>query len=144
MRIEFTIPGEPSTFTSQRKGVTRRGIFYTKAEAKAEERRIRRLVRPHRPPQPLDALLEVEVTFVAPLTYAQAKRHIDQLSNLDFMLRKGTAPDWDNWPKLLCDCLTKEGFWTDDSRISDGICRKRYGTYPRIIVSIREVPEELS
>lgn len=35
-------------------------------------------------------------------------------------------PDWDNVGKTLTDCLEKLGLIENDSRISDGACRKRY------------------
>lgn len=142
--ICFTIPGEPSTTTAQQKGMTGRGIkkrYFTKQAVAAEMRRIRKFARPYKPAVPLDGCIELEIKFVSPLTQEQAERHIDKLCDPTFEIRKKTSPDWDNWPKALCDALAKEGFWTNDSRISDGTTRKRYGSEPRIVITIREVSE---
>ncbi len=144
--ITLFIPGEPATITSQQKGIGRRGnkvVHYVKNAVACEDRRIRRFARLQRPEKPMEGCIEIDITFVVPLTQDQAKKNAARLSDPKFVLRKPTAPDWDNWPKLLCDALTKEKFWDSDAQITDGHTHKRYGSEPRIEVTIREVPQEL-
>jgi len=52
-------------------------------------------------------------------------------------------PDLDNWNKAFCDCLTRIGFWKDDSQIYDLHLRKFYADSPRIEVEIEENPTDL-
>jgi len=81
---------------------------------------------PYLPAEPLDCPLAIEAVFYLPRP--QSRRKADMLPD-----RK---PDWDNLAKSLTDAL--EGlFWTNDSRVTDAVIRKRYGTPPRVEVVIR-------
>lgn len=52
-------------------------------------------------------------------------------------------PDLDNWCKVFADCLTRIGFWKDDSQVYDLHLRKFYADSPRIEVEIEENPTDL-
>ena len=62
--------------------------------------------------------------------------------------RKGTwktsRPDVDNIAKLLIDCMTKSGFWVDDSQIVRLSLSKQYSTKAgaEIYVTYREVEDD--
>ena len=43
--------------------------------------------------------------------------------------------------KLLKDCMTKAGFWKDDSQVASEITEKFYGIYPGIYIKVRELNE---
>lgn len=55
-------------------------------------------------------------------------------------------PDWDNLGKLVCDSLNGL-LWSDDSRIVDGACKKRYcsAKYPQegFLLIVRPMPDSL-
>jgi Holliday junction resolvase RusA-like endonuclease len=45
-------------------------------------------------------------------------------------------PDFDNLPKLPCDCMTALGYWRDDAQISDGGARKMNAEADYVIIEI--------
>lgn len=57
---------------------------------------------------------------------------------------KTSRPDCDNLVKLLIDCMTKLGFWEDDSQIARLRVSKRYaeGEQAQITISWREAVDE--
>ena len=53
-----------------------------------------------------------------------------------------TKPDTDNLEKMLKDCMTEVGFWTDDALVAREICEKRWSDEPcGIYISVRELEE---
>lgn len=50
-----------------------------------------------------------------------------------------TKPDTDNLIKLLKDCMTAVGFWTDDALVASEICEKFWSDTPGIYVKIEEL-----
>jgi Holliday junction resolvase RusA-like endonuclease len=137
--ISFTVPGAPSTHTSQQKGVhiaRKRAIFYTKSAVKAEHRRIRTAAWPHRPEKPIEGPVDVSIELYFPLTEAQAKAHVASLADDSFAIRKITKPDADNSAKLIVDVLTDCGFFKDDAQVADLHVSKYHGAVPRIEISI--------
>lgn len=52
---------------------------------------------------------------------------------------KTTKPDTDNLQKLLKDCMTDCGFWTDDALVVSEIVEKFWADMPGIYVRIDEV-----
>jgi len=136
-RIQFTIPGEPSSHTSQQKGISfRRGIVYTKAAVKAEMRRIMATASKHSPAAPLEGPVLVVAAVYFPLTEALMQKHADQLAELEFSTWKTTKPDADNTGKLIVDALAKCGFFKNDSQVCVAIFAKGYATVPRIEVTL--------
>lgn len=149
--LVITIPGEPSV-TAQQKGFNlkahlrgraagkaNRGWF-TKDKVKIEASRYRAHIRQQKPDgPPLDGPLMCRLTFYFPLTQKLAAIHVNQLSNLDFELPYFAARrnDADNLSKLLFDVLTETAVWRDDGLVCDLVVRKRYGTFPRIVVEIQ-------
>jgi Holliday junction resolvase RusA-like endonuclease len=50
-----------------------------------------------------------------------------------------TKPDLDNLEKAVMDCLTRVGFWRDDSQVNSKMSSKAYADFPRpagMVVSI--------
>lgn len=139
--IKFTVPGAPATITAQQKGIRvgafKRAIFYTKAEVKAEHRRIRMVAWHKRPAAPLEGPLYVLIEAVFPLTDALATKYAADLSSLWFRLPKATRPDADNTGKLILDVLTDCGFWKDDAQVADLRIRKFYGVTPCLNIEIQ-------
>ena len=52
---------------------------------------------------------------------------------------KTTSPDTDNMVKLLKDCMTDLGFWTDDAIVASEIIEKFWATIPGIYIKIEEL-----
>lgn len=57
---------------------------------------------------------------------------------------KTTRPDVDNIAKLLIDCMTKLGFWVDDSQVARLRVSKHYaeGDKAQITISLREAVDD--
>lgn len=49
---------------------------------------------------------------------------------------KTTKPDTDNMIKLLKDCMTKLGYWTDDALVASEITEKFWADVPGIYIRI--------
>lgn len=52
---------------------------------------------------------------------------------------KTTKPDTDNLQKMLKDCMTKLGYWTDDALVASEIIEKFWAAQPGIYIKIEEV-----
>lgn len=52
---------------------------------------------------------------------------------------KTTKPDTDNMIKLLKDCMTKLGFWTDDAIVASEITEKFWANIPGIYICIEDL-----
>ena len=52
---------------------------------------------------------------------------------------KYTKPDTDNLQKLLKDCMTATGYWTDDALVVSEITEKFWAAVPGIYIRIEEV-----
>ena len=67
------------------------------------------MLLPYKPEKPLEGALKLNVRWVYPYRKAEPKK------NRNAPIPCTTKPDIDNLSKFLCDCLTRLGFWTDDS-----------------------------
>jgi len=85
---------------------------------------------------PLDQPLDVTIVafFIKPISKPKK------------VIVPAVKPDFDNLAKLVCDSLNGL-LWTDDSRIVDGSCQKRYCTpgYPQegFLLTVRAMPDSL-
>lgn len=52
---------------------------------------------------------------------------------------KTTKPDTDNLQKMLKDCMTDLGYWTDDALVASEVTEKFWGELPGIYIKIEEV-----
>ena len=52
-----------------------------------------------------------------------------------------TKPDVDNIQKLLMDCMTAVGFWTDYAQVASMVAEKFWAEVPGIYISITELSE---
>lgn len=55
---------------------------------------------------------------------------------------KTTRPDTDNLQKLLKDCMTVCGYWTDDALVSSEIAEKFWAEVPGIYVAVQTIEED--
>lgn len=130
--------------TAQMKGVNWSSKrFFTKSKVKQEANRIYIYVKQQCIGKPIwDGPLYVKVLLVYPLTKELAKKHADRLCDDSFLLPHFVRPDVDNLAKLLLDTCTHASVWADDGRICDLYLQKRYGTVPRIVVTIEAFPDQ--
>jgi Holliday junction resolvase RusA-like endonuclease len=131
--MQFFLDIIPPTRTAQQKGESIQGgriVHYVKKEVREAEDTLRTALRPHRPPMPLDGPL----MLICDWQFPAGKSHKDGEWRI-------TRPDTDNLQKLLKDCLTKEGFWIDDSRVCYDVCKKSWSDAPGILVTILPLEE---
>nr|DAL53879.1 MAG TPA_asm: Endodeoxyribonuclease RusA [Caudoviricetes sp.] len=127
---EFFMPMIPPTVTAQEHKVTVRNgkpIFYDPPEVKtAKEKLVANLCK-HRPDEPYRDGVRLTVKWLFP-----RGRHRDGEY-------RTTKPDTDNLQKLLKDCMTLCGFWTDDALVASEICEKFWAGTAGIYVRIEEL-----
>ncbi len=128
---QFFLPGPPPTTTAQtREARVIRGKphFYKPDRLLSAERYYLDALGPHRPSEPYRVGLRLVVKWCFPL----ARGHRAGQYKL-------TRPDTDNLQKLLKDCMTQCGFWTDDSLVCSEIVEKFWSDVPGVFIRIEEV-----
>lgn len=121
---------EPPTATAQEKGINKRtGCVYLKSSAKCAREKLTAHLIEHAPEEPLEGPIQLNIVWVF-------KTEDPKLAGM----YRTTKPDLDNLEKDLLDCMTKLGFWKDDSQIALKLTAKRWnvGT-PGICIYIKEV-----
>lgn len=120
-----------STATAQQKGVfVRNGKprFFTKAKvAKAQRGLVAQLLL-HKPLQPLDCPVILNIRFIMPIPVAMRKKPAKWHSK---------RPDLDNLLKGVIDALEPAGWVTDDARIARIDATKTYGPRPRMFIELQ-------
>lgn len=87
-------------------------------------------IRRYKPDKPLEGPLWLRLVFAFPLNKGdKGKSHPHPVK-----------PDWDNLPKTVCDIMTREGFWHDDSQIVFGQVVKCRNVSPFVGVKICPAP----
>lgn len=134
--MTFTLPIVPPKTTSQMKRVSFKARRFFKSDAlESAEADYLSLLRPHRPPQPLEGALEVGIVFVWPhLAGASQKRRVA-------LEPKTTRPDLDNSGKALIDCLVKLQFLYDDGQVARLTLEKFHGPTPGVTVRLEPFQE---
>lgn len=131
MVIEFFMEMDPPRTTHQQQKAAVVGgklQFYQPPALKAARQTLMLALHPHRPPNPLDGPLRLRVCWRFP-----RGRHRDGAY-------KTTRPDTDNLQKLLKDCMTDAGFWTDDALVASEIVEKFWSQRPGIFIRVEELP----
>ena len=117
--------------TAQQKGVyvrNGRPYFYTKDKVENAKALFMRQLIPNRPKAPAHGPIMLKVTF-----------YFDVKNRSLWGKLKTTKPDTDNYLKLLKDCMTEAGFWTDDALVVDEHVKKYYAEKATIAVYWEEV-----
>lgn len=133
--MNFKIEIIPPTVTAQEKGVyVQRGkpIFYEKQEVKRAKELFLWYLWQHRPDEPLEGPVFLKTVWIFPA----GKRH----KKGEY---KATKPDTDNQLKLFKDCMTKAGYWKDDSQVCYEVTAKIWGEDPGIEVSVCSLDETM-
>ena len=129
--IAFFMAMDPPTVTHQEKQVhvvNGKPVFYEPAGLMSARKKLRAYLSQHRPKTKLDAPLELTVKWCFPV----AGKH----KNGEYRI---TKPDTDNLQKLLKDCMTDVGFWTDDARVCREVVEKFWSETPGIYIRIEEL-----
>lgn len=134
MSINFFIPGQPPRTTAQEKAarvVNGKPVFYEPQKLKAARQQLMAGLRVHRPKEPLDGAVYLEVEW----RFDAGKSHTDGTW-------KTTRPDTDNLEKLLKDCMTRSGFWHDDAQVVCEVVLKKWSRYPGIRIRAERIKND--
>lgn len=135
--MEFILPIIPKAQMRARHS-TSNGFVQTHKhpQQKIEENNLCALLLPHRPTQPLEGPLELNVVAYLPVPMSWSGKRISQAER--GLIRPTCKPDLDNLVKHLKDCLTTACFWHDDKQVVSLIANKLYndGHGPRWQVEI--------
>lgn len=140
----------PPTTTNQ----SQRGLYvgkdgrprvFTKAKGRALESNLCAILSQFKPPIgfPRDLPVSVEIVLSFPYRKTEKKSVVRDRKTIPHSSR----PDIDNLVKFLLDCMTRTGFWNDDSQIYDLHLRKYFSATPGIgirIIASDEVPSVLA
>ena len=137
--LEFTIPCNPPKATAQ----STSRIFYNKKTGKpffgkndkgrATRNELLTLLEPYRPSTPIRTAVCLTVHWDYPHLKNTPKKYLDKI------IPCSKRPDADNILKMLCDCLTRLGFWLDDAQIVKLNFEKNYSPNPHIYIKIEKI-----
>ena len=131
MTTEFFMPMVPPTVTHQEhrvKVVKGKPVFYDGERLRDARQKLMAYLAKHKPEKRYDCGVRLIVKWLFPLT---ARCRDGEY--------KTTRPDTDNLQKLLKDCMTAVGFWTDDALVASEICEKFWAARPGIYVKVEEL-----
>ena len=94
------------------------------------------LLMPHAPQIPFEGAVAIQITWNYPWRKSESKKN--RAKKFVFC---DTRPDVDNLCKMLFDCMTRLGFWADDSQIAVLSFSKTWGDEPGISIAIREIEQ---
>lgn len=130
MMTEFFMAMIPPTVTAQMHKVTVRNgkpVFYDPPEIADAKSKLMSNLSMHRPQTPYGKGVRLVVKWMF-----SKGRH----KNGEYRI---TKPDTDNLQKILKDCMTKCGFWTDDALVASEIVEKFWADLPGIFIRIEEL-----
>lgn len=133
--IEFFMPMVPPSVTHQTQAITvakGKPRVYDTPELKEAREKLTAHLAKHRPAQKLTGAIKLTTVWVWPAANGHAAG--------DWKL---TKPDTDNMVKLLKDCMTRLGFWKDDSQVANELTEKLYGLKPGILVRVEQLPRTM-
>ena len=122
----------PSGTAQMKRYDGRRGHFFKSARLMQTEATYMGRLLPHCPKEPSELPIALSLEF----RYSAKSKQLRGTW-------KTSRPDVDNIAKLLIDCMTKSGFWKDDSQIVRLTLEKNYSEkeLAEIVVTWREVVE---
>ena len=131
---EFFMAMQVPTKTHQEKSITVRNgkpVVYEDAELKAVRAKLMAHLGQNTPKQKYTGALRLVTKWCFGITGKHCNGEY-----------KITKPDTDNLVKLLKDCMTDCGYWTDDAIVASEIIEKFWADLPGIFVSIEELEAE--
>lgn len=130
MITEFFMPMIPPTVTHQEKQAgVRNGkpYFYEPQKLKAARSKLTAYLSKYQPAKPYRTGVRLMVKWCFPRGEHRDGEY------------RTTKPDTDNLQKLLKDCMTAVGFWTDDALVASEIVEKFWAQRPGIFIHIEEL-----
>ena len=115
--MKFVLDIVPPTVTAQTKRlrvIHGKPMFYESPRAREARELIEAALTPHRPDAPITGPVMLSVVWMFP-----TKSHKEGAWRI-------TRPDTDNLQKMLKDCMTRVGFWKDDSQVCVEMISKRW------------------
>ena len=103
---------------------------FAKSKGKQAQNDLMTLLMPHVPSSPIEEPVKLHVKWVYPSRKSEPKK------NRIGQIPCNTRPDVDNLFKMLGDCMTRLGFWMDDSQVYSLTFEKFWGERPGIFVEI--------
>lgn len=134
--LKFTVPGDP--FGKERPRAARKGKFvtvYTPKKTKKYESHVRSCYLNEYKRKMIKGAVEVDIDSFHPIPKSTSKKQTEKMLNNE--INCTIKPDADNIAKCILDPLNGIAF-TDDNHVCRLIIEKRYGTIPRVEVSIKE------
>lgn len=131
---DLTIP----TTTAQQRGSfyvekLKRISHYKKKPLKQAEKLYWDKLYPLKPSEPFKGGIMVNIEFYFAYNTSCKKSNVDKME----IVPKITRPDLDNMSKVICDTMTKLGYWEDDSRIYELRLRKFFAPKEKISIRIQ-------
>lgn len=129
--IEFFMPMVPPSVTHQTQAITvvkGKPRVYDTPELKDARAKLTAHLAGHAPEQRLTGPVRLSTTWIWP---AKGDRCPGEW--------KTTKPDTDNVVKLLKDCMTRLGYWVDDSQVCSECTEKIWGQRPGIFVRVEQL-----
>lgn len=132
--IQFFMPMIPPTVTAQEKDIGRnrktgKAYLHDTPEILNAKKKLIANLWQHRPEKPYACGVRLIVKWCFP-----RGKH----KNGEY---KTTKPDTDNLEKILKDCMTRCGFWTDDALVASETAEKFWAEIPGIWILIDEKME---
>lgn len=130
-QLSFFLPMQPPTVTHQEKKVhvvNGKPVFYEPAELKAARQKLMAHLAKYIPERRLSGAVRLSVSWLFPCGDAHQPGEY-----------RITKPDTDNLQKLLKDCMTAAGFWTDDAQVAMEQVQKRWNDIPGIFIAAEEM-----
>lgn len=138
MKIEFFIPMQKIPTTthqekriSSKKSKSGKAIVYEAENLKAARAKFMAELAVYRPPEPISGPVGLLVHWGFPLTI--------KAKNGEW---KTSKPDTDNMIKLLKDCMTQLGFWSDDAQVCYEVSMKKYAEVSGVFISVQTIGGE--
>lgn len=135
--LNFFMEIEPPKTTAQEKKICvvgGRPRFYEPAKLKAAKLQLMTELKKFAPKEPLRGAVSLRCTWIF------TKKTLPKKEGYEYRVSR---PDTDNLQKLLKDCMTKTGFWKDDSQVVIELCTK-INTRGKsgIIITVEEIKRE--
>lgn len=130
--ILLTMEQIPAGTAQMKRANFRNGTFFEGKQLKEARETYMSMLLPEAPELPLIGPVAAGLYFSYPIKDKRKKGKW-----------KTSKPDCDNLVKLLLDCMTRLGFWEDDSQISKLIVEKNYSMSgsAQIRICVRELAE---
>ena len=127
MKTEFFMAMIPPTVTAQEhKVMVKNGkpVFYNPPEVKQAREKLTSHLAKFKPSDPYKSGVRLITKWCFP-----RGKHQDGEYRI-------TKPDTDNLQKMLKDCMTALGFWSDDALVASEICEKFWAEVPGIYIEV--------